>query len=115
MSYFTRDDIPYHFALADAFTVLDNYYCSIMGPTNPNRCYLWTGSVGNVDYLSAAGTDGFGSGPITSNGVSRLAVTFNADAARANLSRDLGFSHEDRIEHARRMGCATAWWRPGVP
>lgn len=72
MSYFTRDDIPYHFALADAFTVLDNYYCSIMGPTNPNRCYLWTGSVGNVDYLGAAGTDGFGSGPITSNGLSPL-------------------------------------------
>jgi phospholipase C len=72
MSYFTRDDIPYHFALADAFTVLDNYYCSIMGPTNPNRCYLWTGSIGNVDYLGAAGTDGFGSGPITSNGLSPL-------------------------------------------
>ena len=32
------------------------------------------------------------------------AVLFNADAVRANLSRDLGFSHEDRIEHARRMG-----------
>jgi cytidyltransferase-like protein len=32
------------------------------------------------------------------------AVVFNADAVRANLSRDLGFSHEDRIEHARRMG-----------
>ena len=32
------------------------------------------------------------------------AVTFNADAVRANLSRDLGFSHADRIEHARRMG-----------
>lgn len=32
------------------------------------------------------------------------AVVFNADAVRANLSRDLGFSHQDRIEHARRMG-----------
>jgi hypothetical protein len=32
------------------------------------------------------------------------AVVFNADSVRANLSRDLGFSHEDRIEHARRMG-----------
>jgi hypothetical protein len=32
------------------------------------------------------------------------AVAFNADAVRANLSRDLGFSHEDRVEHARRMG-----------
>jgi cytidyltransferase-like protein len=32
------------------------------------------------------------------------AVIFNADGVRANLSRELGFSHEDRIEHARRMG-----------
>jgi cytidyltransferase-like protein len=32
------------------------------------------------------------------------AVVFSADAVRANLSRDLGFSREDRIEHARRMG-----------
>ena len=32
------------------------------------------------------------------------AVVFNADAVRANLSRDLGFSRADRIEHARRMG-----------
>src|SRR5438477_11301122 len=32
------------------------------------------------------------------------AVVFNADAVRANLSRDLGFSLDDRVEHARRMG-----------
>src|SRR3954462_10473041 len=32
------------------------------------------------------------------------AVVFNADAVRANLSRDLDFSHDDRVEHARRMG-----------
>lgn len=32
------------------------------------------------------------------------AVVFNADAVRSNLSRDLGFSHQDRVEHARRMG-----------
>lgn len=32
------------------------------------------------------------------------AVVFNADAVRANLSRDLGFSLQDRVEHARRMG-----------
>jgi hypothetical protein len=32
------------------------------------------------------------------------AVVFNGDEVRGNVSRDLGFSHEDRIEHARRMG-----------
>lgn len=32
------------------------------------------------------------------------AVHFNADEVRSNINRDLGFSVEDRIEHARRMG-----------
>src|ERR1700734_3329065 len=32
------------------------------------------------------------------------AVVFNAEAVRATLSRALGFTHEDRVEHARRMG-----------
>ena len=32
------------------------------------------------------------------------AVLFNADAVRANINNRLGFSLEDRIEHARRMG-----------
>jgi phospholipase C len=70
MSYMTRQDIPYHYALADAFTVADAYHSSIMGPTNPNRCYLWTGCVGNVNYLGSEGTDGSGAGPVTYNGLS---------------------------------------------
>ena len=32
------------------------------------------------------------------------AVVFNADDVRTNINKDLGFTHEDRIEHARRMG-----------
>jgi cytidyltransferase-like protein len=32
------------------------------------------------------------------------AVHFNADAVRANINKDLGFTREDRIEQARRMG-----------
>jgi len=45
MGYFTRDDIGFHWALADAFTICDNYHCSVFGPTNPNRLYLWTGMI----------------------------------------------------------------------
>jgi adenylylsulfate kinase len=33
-----------------------------------------------------------------------VAVHFNADEIRANINKDLGFSLEDRIEQARRMG-----------
>ena len=45
MSYYKRDDIPFHFALADAFTICDAYHCSMMGPTGPNRMYWMTGTV----------------------------------------------------------------------
>jgi phospholipase C len=70
MNYMTRDDIPYHCALADAFTVGDAYFCSAMGPTNPNRDYLFSGCIGNVNYLGSGGTDGHGAGPATYNGLS---------------------------------------------
>ncbi|MCA8096600.1 phosphocholine-specific phospholipase C [Burkholderia contaminans] len=45
MGYHVREDIPFHYALADAFTVCDNYFCSLPGPTHPNRSYLMTGTV----------------------------------------------------------------------
>ncbi|MBR8008464.1 phosphocholine-specific phospholipase C [Burkholderia vietnamiensis] len=45
MGYHVRDDIPFHYALADAFTVCDNYFCSLPGPTHPNRSYLMTGTI----------------------------------------------------------------------
>ncbi|PQV53072.1 phosphocholine-specific phospholipase C [Paraburkholderia sp. BL21I4N1] len=58
MAYLTRDDIPFHYQLADAFTICDAYHCSLMGPTDPNRYYMWSGWVGN---------DGSGSGPVIDN------------------------------------------------
>ncbi|MET9877779.1 phosphocholine-specific phospholipase C [Actinacidiphila glaucinigra] len=58
MAYLTREDIPFHHALADAFTVCDAYHCSFMGSTDPNRYYLWTGHTGN---------DGKGGGPVLGN------------------------------------------------
>ncbi|WP_118185298.1 phosphocholine-specific phospholipase C [Paraburkholderia phosphatilytica] len=45
MGYHLRADIPFHYALADAFTVCDHYFCSLPGPTHPNRSYLMTGTV----------------------------------------------------------------------
>jgi phospholipase C len=45
MGYFKRDDIPFHHALAEAFTICDSYHCSVMGPTWPNRLYYMTGTI----------------------------------------------------------------------
>ncbi|WP_102796449.1 phosphocholine-specific phospholipase C [Bowmanella denitrificans] len=43
MGYFEREDIPFQFALADAFTLCDAYHCAMHAGTNPNRLFLWTG------------------------------------------------------------------------
>jgi len=58
MAYLTREDIPFHYQLADAFTICDAYHCSTMAPTDPNRYYMWSGWVGN---------DGNGGGPVIDN------------------------------------------------
>jgi phospholipase C len=60
MAYYKRDDIPFHWALADAFTVCDGYHCSILGPTWPNRLYLMTGQID---------PDGKHGGPVYENDV----------------------------------------------
>ncbi|WP_109479411.1 phospholipase C, phosphocholine-specific [Paraburkholderia sp. C35] len=46
MSYFCRSDLPFYYALADAFTVCDQYYASTLTQTNPNRLHLFSGSSG---------------------------------------------------------------------
>ena len=55
MGYYTREDIPFYFALADAFTIGDGYHCSVLGPTVPNRMMSISAN------LDPAGTHG---GPI---------------------------------------------------
>jgi phospholipase C len=39
MGYYEQADLPFHWALAEAFTLADNYHCSVMGPTDPNRIF----------------------------------------------------------------------------
>jgi phospholipase C len=39
MGYYTRADLPFYHALADAFTICDNYFGSVIGATLPNRMY----------------------------------------------------------------------------
>jgi phospholipase C len=45
MGYYTREDIPFYYALADAFTVCDQNFCSSLTGTDPNRSYFWSGTV----------------------------------------------------------------------
>jgi phospholipase C len=52
MGYYQRKDLPFYYALADAFTLCDNYHCSVMGPTHPNRLMALSGT---IDPSGAAG------------------------------------------------------------
>ena len=45
MGYFERADLPFHYALADHFTLCDAYHSSILGPTHPNRLMANTGTI----------------------------------------------------------------------
>ena len=45
MGHYTREDIPFYYALADAFTVCDQNFCGSLTPTDPNRLLFWTGTV----------------------------------------------------------------------
>ncbi|MDX3905060.1 MAG: phospholipase C, phosphocholine-specific [Pigmentiphaga sp.] len=44
MGYYKRQDLPFQFALAEAFTICDAYHCSITTGTDPNRIVFWSGS-----------------------------------------------------------------------
>jgi phospholipase C len=45
MGYYNRSDIPFQFALAEAFTICDAYHSSVLGPTCPNRMMWMTGTI----------------------------------------------------------------------
>jgi phospholipase C len=60
MKYLTRDHVPITWALADAYSSCDRWFCSVMGPTLPNRAYWHTGTSfgenNNDDILSSFAT-----------------------------------------------------------
>lgn len=73
MGYYTRSDIPFQFALAESFTLCDQYFCSVLGPTWPNRMYWMSGT---IDPNGRAG------GPITHNVVPAGGYTWTTYAER---------------------------------
>ena len=66
MGYFTRSELAFYYALADAFTVCDNYFCSVLGPTDPNRLMAISA---NIDPAGKAG------GPVITTASDRVAMT----------------------------------------
>ena len=73
MGYHQRSDIPFQFALAEAFTICDHYHCSVMGPTWPNRMVWMTGTVD---------PQGLNGGPILDNTLPPGGYTWTTYAER---------------------------------
>jgi phospholipase C len=73
MGYYNREDIPFQFALAEAFTICDTYHCSVMGPTWPNRMYWMTGTID---------PEGLHGGPILKNTAPQDGYTWTTYAER---------------------------------
>jgi phospholipase C len=48
MAYYDASDHPYHVDLAQAFGLCDMHFCSLIGPTTPNRMFLWSGTHGGI-------------------------------------------------------------------
>ncbi len=97
MGYFERADLPFYHALADAFTICDAYHCSIFGPTNPNRLFLFSGTNG-----LAVGNDGL-------QAIVNSADEVNETADQANDS--MTFQPYDWTTYAERLSDAGINWR----
>jgi phospholipase C len=48
IGYYEEKDIPFSPAVAQAFTLYDRYFCSLLGPTWPNREYMHSAQSGGV-------------------------------------------------------------------
>ncbi|HRE51392.1 MAG TPA: phospholipase C, phosphocholine-specific [Flavitalea sp.] len=53
LGYYNREDLPFYYSLADAFTICDQNFCSSLTGTTPNRLYLWTGAIRDKPNASA--------------------------------------------------------------
>lgn len=87
MGYYKERELPFQFALADAFTLCDAYHCSVLSSTNPNRLFLFTGT---------NNPSGVGGGP-----------------AVDNTNDDLGpvDSGYDWVTYAERLEAAGVSWK----
>jgi phospholipase C len=107
MGYFTRADLPYYYALADEYTLCDQYFCSVLGPTQPNRLYSMSASV------DAAGTHG---GPVAINGLGPYSwTTYPERLQQAGISWRIYHEADDYDDNVLKYFKAFQGLSPGDP
>jgi len=48
MGYYTAAELPFYYSLLESSALNANYYCSLLGPTWPNRFYFAAGTSGGI-------------------------------------------------------------------
>ncbi len=62
LGYYTEREVPFYAALAERFTLCDNYFASVLGPTYPNRSYMHSAQCGGLKDNSTPADLGFREG-----------------------------------------------------
>src|SRR2546421_11237263 len=57
IGYYTANELPYYYSLLGSAGLCANYFCSVLGPTWPNRFYLMSGTSGGI---TTNGVGGYG-------------------------------------------------------
>ena len=95
MVYYQEADLPFQFALANAFTICDANHSAFSGGTNPNRCFFYTGTNQGRDDASQPGVF---NGPAVDNSYNGL----------SNGSISTGYTW---MTYAERLEDAGVSWR----
>ena len=95
MSYYRREDLPYYWALADQFTLCDHWFCSVLGPTLPNRHMAMSGTI------DPAGTNG---GPaIDNSGTAYTWETYPERLSKAGVTWRIYHETDDYDDNALKF------------
>ncbi len=57
MSYYTRAELPFYYYLTDSFATSDRYFSAMLGPTDPNRDFLYAATSNGVNYTQSGSSD----------------------------------------------------------
>jgi phospholipase C len=121
MGFYTQDDIPFYYDLAQKFAVGDRYFAAVLGPTFPNRSYLLAAtSFGHLTTSDTFPPPG-GYKPITGTIFDLLEknnitwADYFQDAAQGGSFRQFGGPNTDPHFLPLKLLLAQASGAPGVP
>ena len=111
MAYYDRQDLPFHYEIADAFTICDAYHCSVPTSTSPNRNY-WVSGYTGFEPASPIPLDTVGSSDgVTSSDVTLLSNPGLEGRAVTNAAYDPWHAGYGWTTVPERLQAAGVTWK----